>query len=53
MACTPIGPFDVLIAGQTRARDLTPVTHDTTEFRRVPGLKAEDWKGSPSQRRRK
>ena len=41
---TPIGPFDVLIAGQAKARKLTLVTHNTTEFRRVPGLKVEDWK---------
>ena len=50
---TPIGPYDVLIAGQARARELTLVTHNTTEFRRVPGLKLEDWKGSMSQRPRK
>jgi tRNA(fMet)-specific endonuclease VapC len=41
---TPIGPYDVLIAGQARARKLTLVTHNTSEFTRVPGLKVEDWK---------
>lgn len=47
---TPIGPYDVLIAGQARARKLTIVTHNTTEFKRVPGLKVEDWKGpTPSK----
>ena len=50
---TPIGPYDVLIAGQAKARELTLVTHNTTEFQRVPGLKLEDWKGSSSQRQRK
>ncbi|MGQ0736681.1 MAG: type II toxin-antitoxin system VapC family toxin [Acidobacteriota bacterium] len=50
---TPIGPYDVLIAGQAKARELTLVTHNTTEFARVPGLKVEDWKGSSSQRGRK
>ncbi len=45
---TPIGPYDVLIAGQAKARKLTLVTHNTTEFRRVPGLKVEDWKGATS-----
>ena len=45
---TPIGPYDVLIAGQARARKLTLVTHNTTEFQRVPGLKVEDWKGATS-----
>jgi tRNA(fMet)-specific endonuclease VapC len=49
----PISPYDVLIAGQAKARELTLVTHNTTEFQRVPGLKLEDWKGSPSQRQRK
>ena len=43
---TPIGPYDVLIAGQARARTLTLVTHNTSEFQRVPGLKVEDWKGT-------
>ena len=42
---TPIGPYDVLIAGQAKARKLTLVTHNTTEFQRVSGLKVEDWKG--------
>ena len=41
---TPIGPYDVLIAGQAKARKLTL----TTEFTRVPGLKVEDWKGASS-----
>lgn len=41
---TPIGPYDVLIAGQAKARELTLVTHNTSEFKRVPGLKVEDWK---------
>lgn len=45
---TPIGPYDVLIAGQARARKLTLVTHNTTAFRRVPGLKVEDWKAAVS-----
>ena len=40
---TPIGPYDVLIAGQARARGLVLVTHNTAEFARVPGLVVEDW----------
>lgn len=40
---TPIGPYDVLIAGQAKARDLTLVTNNLSEFRRVPGLDLEDW----------
>ena len=39
----PIGPYDVLIAGQALARALTLVTHNTEEFQRVPGLQIEDW----------
>ena len=46
---TPIGPYDVLIAGQAKARNLTLVTHNTSEFTRVPGLKVEDWKRAPSR----
>jgi len=40
---TPIGPFDVLIAGQARARKTVLVTHNTREFARIPGLRIEDW----------
>ncbi len=39
----PIGPYDVLIAGQARARDLILVTHNVREFSRVPDLMIEDW----------
>lgn len=38
-----IGPLDVLIAGQARARGCVLVTHNTREFARVPGLRVEDW----------
>ena len=40
---TPIGPYDVLIAGQVKARNLTLVTNNTGEFSRVAGLNLEDW----------
>lgn len=50
---TPIGPYDVLIAGQARARELTLVTHNTSEFQRVPGLAVEDWKASAVRRQRR
>lgn len=39
----PIGPFDVLIAGQALRRGLTLVTSNVGEFRRVKGLAAENW----------
>ena len=40
---TPIGPYDVLIAGQARCRGLTLITSNTGEFSRVAGLRCEDW----------
>ena len=40
---TPIGPYDVLIAGQARARGLTLVTNNVGEFERVAGLRVADW----------
>jgi len=39
----PIGPYDVLIAGQALARGLVLVTHNVGEFSRVAGLQVEDW----------
>lgn len=42
---TPIGAYDILIAGQALARDLVLVTHNVREFSRVDGLKVEDWEG--------
>jgi len=43
---TPIGGYDVLIAGQARARGLTLVTRNMREFLRVPGLAAENWEAT-------
>ena len=43
----PIGPYDVLIAGQALARNLTLVTNNTREFSRVEGLRLEDWSLPP------
>lgn len=40
---TPIGPYDVLIAGQALARNMILITRNMNEFSRVPGLRAEDW----------
>ncbi len=42
-AGTPIGPYDVLIAGQALAKDLPLVTNNTAEFSRIKGLRIEDW----------
>lgn len=40
---TPIGPFDLLIAGQAVARDCTLITNNLREFSRIEGLRVEDW----------
>ncbi len=40
---TTIGPYDLLLAGQSIAAGLTLVTHNTPEFARVTGLTLEDW----------
>ena len=40
---TPIGAYDVLIAGQAKARQLTLVSNNVREFARVPDLKVIDW----------
>lgn len=42
-AGTPIGPYDRLIAAQALQRNLTLVTNNTREFKRVKGLKLADW----------
>jgi tRNA(fMet)-specific endonuclease VapC len=42
-AGTPIGPLDTLIAAQAVARNLTLVSNNEREFRRVSGLRLENW----------
>jgi tRNA(fMet)-specific endonuclease VapC len=42
-AGTPIGAYDVMIAGHARSRGLTVVTNNVREFERVPGLQVIDW----------
>lgn len=39
----PIGAFDTQIAAHALVADLTLVTHNVDEFRRVAGLRVEDW----------
>ena len=39
----PIGSYDLLIAGQALARQLTLVTANVSEFSRVKGLTWQDW----------
>ena len=40
---TPIGDLDMLIAATAKQGDYTLVTNNTEHFRRVPGLKVENW----------
>ena len=42
-AGTPIGPNDMIIAAIARANEGTLVTHNVSEFSRVPDLSLEDW----------
>ena len=41
----PIGPLDTLIAAHARSRALVVVTDNVAEFKRVPGLQIENWRG--------
>ena len=40
---SPIGSYDVQIAGQAVARSMVLITHNVGEFISVPWLKVEDW----------
>lgn len=44
----PIGPNDMLIAAHALSRGLVLVTDNVREFRRVTGLKVENWRRSPA-----
>jgi len=39
----PIGPFDLLIASEAITQGSTLVTNNEKEFKRVKGLKVENW----------
>lgn len=39
----PIGPNDLWIAAHALARDVPLITHNLSEFRRVPDLSVETW----------
>jgi tRNA(fMet)-specific endonuclease VapC len=45
-AGTPIGAYDLLIAGHARSLGLVVVTGNVGEFGRAPGLRTEDWLAS-------
>lgn len=40
---SPIGPYDLLIAGTAMARNAILVTRNTREFARISKLQVEDW----------
>lgn len=40
---TPIGAYDLLIAGHAQSLGITLVTHHTREFNRVANLRVENW----------
>ena len=40
-----IGPLDMLIAAHAISRELTIITNNTKEFRRIRSLKVENWVG--------
>jgi tRNA(fMet)-specific endonuclease VapC len=42
-AGTPIGPYDLLIAGMAKSNGLALVTNNTREFERIEGLSLENW----------
>jgi tRNA(fMet)-specific endonuclease VapC len=46
---TPIGPYDVMIAGTALVHGLILVTANTREFSRVSGLQLENWRLSQSE----
>ena len=38
-----VSPVDLMIGVIARVHDLTLVTHNTADFRNIPGLRLEDW----------
>lgn len=46
---TPIGAFDTMIAAHAIAKKLVLVTNNAKHFRKVPGLKLENWVSSPPE----
>ncbi|MEQ1593409.1 MAG: PIN domain-containing protein, partial [Thiobacillus sp.] len=41
----PIGSMDMMVAAHALSLGATLVTHNTREFKRVKGLRLEDWAG--------
>ncbi len=40
---TPIGPYDMMLAGHARSQGLILVSNNTKEFEHVNGLRLENW----------
>jgi tRNA(fMet)-specific endonuclease VapC len=40
-----IGPLDMLIAAHALSLDLTIISNNSKEFKRIPNLKCENWIG--------
>ena len=40
---TPIGPYDLLIAGVAKSENMVLVTNNTKEFQKIPDLPLENW----------
>lgn len=40
---TPVGPLDMQIAAHALSLDITLVTNNLREFKRIPGLRLENW----------
>lgn len=49
-AGSPIGAYDLLIAGHARSLNATLVTNNHREFSRVPGLQLADWAAAGGDR---
>jgi len=45
---TPVGDNDAAIAGHASAAGATLITNNVREFRRIPGLRFEDWATPPA-----
>lgn len=39
----PVGAFDLLVGAHARSEGLTVVTNNLREFKRMPGLRVENW----------
>ena len=48
----PIGPNDLWVAAHALACDLPLISHNISEFQRVPGLSVETWLTGPTARQR-